>query len=62
VNFAPVVELELMVQVPGRMPAPVSLTEIVDPLHLSRIQLGDALPVLVGDLTTDVFVDWSRAS
>lgn len=62
INMAHVVELELLVRVPGRLPAPVTITEIVDPLYLVHAVPGAALPVRVGDLTTDVFVDWSRAS
>lgn len=61
VNFAPVVEIELLVQAPGRLVSPVVLTEIVDQLHLARVAPGTALPVFVGDLPTDVVIDWSRS-
>ena len=61
VNFAPVVEIELLVQAPGRLVSPVVLTEIVDQLHLARIVPGAALPVFVGDLPTDIVIDWSRS-
>ena len=61
VNFAPVVEIELLVQAPGRLVSPVVLTEIVDQLHLARVVPGAALGVFVGDLPTDIVIDWSRS-
>jgi hypothetical protein len=61
VNFAPVVELELLVPGAGGFLAPVTIREIVDQLHLARITPGVSLPVLVGEQPTDVVIDWSRS-
>lgn len=60
VNMQPIVELELLVQAPGRVPTPVSVTEIVEQIHLARVAPGASLAVKVGQIPTDLFIDWSR--
>ncbi len=61
VNYAPVVELDLLVPAAGGFMAPVTVREIVDQLHLARIVPGATLPVMVGAKPTDVVIDWSRS-
>jgi hypothetical protein len=58
VNMQPMVALDLLVQVPGRIPMPVSVTELVDQVHLGRLLPGATLAVKVGDRPDDLFIDW----
>lgn len=61
VNMQPLVQLDLLVQGPGGMPAPVIVAEIVPQLHLHRLQPGSRLAVRVGQVPSDVVVDWEGA-
>lgn len=47
VNFQPVVEIDLTVMVPGRMPYPVSLEQVVDQVSLARLAPGATVAVKV---------------
>jgi len=60
VNMRPMVTLDLLVQVPGRMPMPVSLTELVDQVNLGRLLPGAVLGVKVGARPDDLYIDWMR--
>lgn len=60
VNFDPLVELELLVTV-GGLPMPVTTTQVVPSLQLSKVQPGSSLPVKVGAFPSDFFIDWMRA-
>jgi len=58
INMQPMVSIDLLVLMPGGMPSPVTITEVVAPLHLARLQAGSQLPVKVGTTPDDVMVDW----
>ena len=58
INMQPMVALDLLVQVPGRMPMPVTVTELVDQVHLGRLLPGAVLAVKVGDRPDDLYIDW----
>jgi len=62
INSAPSCELQLLVMVPGRPPFPVTRTEIVPLLHVSRALPGHQLGVLVmADDPQDLFIDWDAS-
>ena len=61
-NMQPVISIDLLVQMPGGMPSPVTLTEVVSQLHLARLSVGSSLPVKVGATPHDVVIDWFSAS
>lgn len=59
VNHAPVVELELLVTVPGKAPVPVSRRELVPMLSLGKAQVGNQVQVKVSASDpTALFVVW----
>lgn len=60
VNYAPAYRIDLLVMVPGRPPMPVTRTEIVPPLFLSRAMPGQVVNVKVmADDPSDLFIDWA---
>lgn len=61
INMQPVVVIDLMVHLPGSLPTPVTITEVVSQLHLALLLPGNSLPVKVGTTPHDVIVDWFRA-
>ncbi len=61
INMQPLVTLDLLVQMPGGLPAPVTINEVVSQLNLSRVAPGASLPVKVGAAPGDVVVDWFRS-
>lgn len=62
VNFNPLVELELLVQMPGGVPVPVTRKEVVLQLHLARAQPGQRLKVLVDPTNpASLAIDWVTA-
>lgn len=60
INNNPVVSMDLMVEVPGRPPYPVTLSETVPQILLARLTSGMPLTVKVDRADpTKVVVDWS---
>ncbi len=60
VSHNPVVELDLLVMMPGGLPIPLKMSQTVPMLHLSRVQPGGRLPVKVdpNDVNNCV-IDWN---
>lgn len=59
VNFSPVLELDLLVMVPGRPPVPVTRRELVPQHLLARAQVGAQLPVTVSASDpTAILINW----
>jgi hypothetical protein len=59
INFDPIVELDLLVTMPSGVPVPVHRTEIVQVLHLSRVQVGARLAVRVDPRDPSVLrINW----
>ena len=55
-----VVELDLIVTLPGGVPLPVHRTEQLAPLHLARVAPGVALPVsIVPGMAETLRLEWS---
>lgn len=59
-NMQPLIAIDLLVQMPGGMPSPVTITEVVAPTHLAQLQPGRSLAVKVGATPEQVTVDWFR--
>lgn len=59
-NMQPLIAIDLLVQLPGGFPTPVTIHEVVAPLHLVRLTPGSALAVKVGATPHDVVIDWQR--
>ncbi|MGB8861132.1 MAG: hypothetical protein WCC60_17885 [Ilumatobacteraceae bacterium] len=58
-NFNPVVELDLMVMMPGGVPMPVTRQETVMQVHLGRCQPGLRLNVKVDPANVNgLWIDW----
>jgi hypothetical protein len=58
-NLNPVVELELLVMMPGGVPMPVKRQEMVQQLHLGRAQVGSRLKVKVDPVdASKLWIDW----
>jgi hypothetical protein len=47
VNFQPVVEIDMTVMVPGRMPYPATVEQVVAQVNLHRLAPGASIPVKV---------------
>jgi hypothetical protein len=60
INFQPVLDLDLIVMAPGRPPIPVSLSQVVPQVWLSKAQPGSQVAVKVdpADVNT-VWIDWA---
>jgi hypothetical protein len=59
VSFNPVIDLDLLVMLPGGIPRPVTRREIVAQLHLVRAQPGSKLRVKVDPADpTRLWIDW----
>ncbi len=59
VSFNPVIDLELLVMMPGGIPRPVTRREVVAQLHLVRAQPGSKLRVKVDPADpTRLWIDW----
>lgn len=59
VNFNPLVELDLLVLMPGGVPVPVTRKEVVLQLHLARSQPGQRVKVLVDPTNpARLAIDW----
>lgn len=55
-----VVELQLIVNLPGGVPLPVRRTEQLAPLHLARVAPGAALPVsIVPGMAETLRIEWA---
>lgn len=59
VNFEPVVQLDLMVMAPSRVPFPVTISEVVPQLHLARLHPGASIGVRVGATADALCIDWT---
>lgn len=59
-NMQPMVAIDLLVQMPGGLPSPVTITEVVAAIHLAHLQPGRTLAVKVGATPEQVTVDWFR--
>ena len=59
-NMQPLIAIDLLVQMPGGLPSPVSITEVVAPTHLAQLQPGRSLAVTVGATPQQISVDWFR--
>jgi hypothetical protein len=60
VNHNPMVELDLLVTMPSGVPVPVRRTEVVQLLHLSRVQVGQRLAVRVDPTDpATLWINWS---
>ncbi len=59
INFAPVIELDLLIFGPAGAPYPVTRRETVQQIYLSRAQPGQSLKVKVDpNDNTAVWIDW----
>jgi hypothetical protein len=47
INYQPVVEIDLTVMAPGGMPYPATVSQVVQQVHLARLQPGNTLRVKV---------------
>jgi hypothetical protein len=56
VNYQPVVEIDLTVMVAGGMPYPATVSQVVQQVHLARLQPGNALRVKVDPAT--IWIDF----
>jgi hypothetical protein len=62
INLEQVVELDLTVMPEALPPYPVSLTQVVSPLHLAQVQPGSTLAVKVDpNDPASVWIDFTRA-
>jgi hypothetical protein len=60
VNYSPVLELDLVVMLPGRPPIPVTRRELVEQVFLPKAQPGGALRVRANpDDPTELLINWS---
>ena len=60
VNYSPVLELDLVVMLPGRPPIPVTRRELVEQMFLGKAQPGNTLPVRANpDNPTELLLNWS---
>lgn len=60
INRQPIVELDLTVMVPGRPPLPVTVSQVVELVHLPRAQPGAQVAVKVDPKDPSVvFINWS---
>lgn len=60
INFSPSYQVELLVMTPGRPPMPVTRTEIIPPLYLSRAIPGQVVAVRVmPNDPNDIYIDWA---
>jgi roadblock/LC7 domain-containing protein len=63
VNYQPMVEIDLTVMVPGGMPYPATVSQVVQQVHLARLTPGNTLKVKVdpnGPAT--IWIDFSAAA
>ena len=57
-NFAPVIDLDLMVFRNG-VPMPVTVRETVEQIHLGRVRIGETVKVKVDpNNPASVWIDW----
>jgi hypothetical protein len=60
VNYSPVLELDLVVMLPGRPPIPVTRRELVEQMFLGKAQPGNTLRVRANpDDPTELLLNWS---
>lgn len=60
VGYQPVVEFELLVMADGRPPVPVTVSQVVDHVHLARAQAGARVPVMIDPAhPATVWIDWA---
>jgi hypothetical protein len=59
-NMQPMLAIELLVQMPGGLPSPVTITEVVSPTHLVHLQPGRQVAVKVGATPEQVTIEWFR--
>jgi hypothetical protein len=59
-NMQPMIAIDLLVLMPGGLPSPVTITEVVAATHLAHLQVGRSLAVKVGATPEQVTVDWFR--
>lgn len=60
INFQPVVELDLVVLAPGRPPIPVTLSQVVPQVYLTKAQPGSQVAVKVDPTDANtVWIDWA---
>ncbi|HEY4224524.1 MAG TPA: hypothetical protein VGM70_01775 [Pseudolysinimonas sp.] len=63
VNGQPVVQVDLMVDLPGGMPLPVTRAEVVPQLYLARLVPGAPLPVSLDPATpASLRIEWTRSA
>lgn len=60
INMQPILQLDLLVHVPGRVPMPASRDELIAPHLLARAQIGASVGVIVGSAPEDITLDWAR--
>lgn len=59
-NMDPILPVELLVNLPGRPPTPISATLVVPMAHLAKVTAGASLPVRVSASNPSaVFVNWA---
>jgi roadblock/LC7 domain-containing protein len=62
VNYQPMVEIDLTVMVPGGMPYPATVSQVVQQVHLARLQPGNALRVKVDQANPQtIWIDFFAA-
>lgn len=58
-DVGPVMNLHLLVSLPGQAPFPVSVPELVSPSVVARAKRGARVPVSVDPATQAVAIDWA---
>lgn len=63
VNFQPILELDLIVMAPGRPPIPVSVSQVVEQIWLSKAQPGAQVAVKVDPADVNVvWINWAASA
>ena len=62
-NHSPLVELDLLVTMPSGVPVPVTRSEVVSLIHLSRAQVGTRLSVRVDPTDPSaIWINWAGSA
>jgi len=64
INFAPVVEVDLLVMLPSGVPVPVTIAAPVQPIQLAALQPGRQVTVSLDPAqpATTTSIDWARVA
>lgn len=62
INFAPACQISLLVMLPGQPPFPVTRTEVVPPIYVSRALPGQSVGIrIMANDPADLYIDWAAA-